>query len=345
MQAKKIGGSLRKTSLLLVLVLCFAVSYHVFDVKSVGGAEFPEKKTEEIKALIDDTKFWAEWWERRYKELKSVIDDLVEQNLIKPPPEELPEDLQAELNRWVGTESYEEVYWKMKTRALERWLEPEKGVEAVKKRLESNLSDRPAEEKAESMGKLMESMSELDLTLENAMKTVMELGDSMSEGKLGSCVSIENKVATSDTYDNKLGIETKVETGKVELTVSSGEEMKKTIVINIDNQTLPISSPTDVSVLYDGGEISLADNYEDVLNPLDDNSPEYLLLLGKNGMQVLASVSLSEHKLTIQAKTPGAPAGPSEAAGPSNIWLLAGAGIGVGIAACLAFAFYRKVRR
>ena len=320
---------------LLVLALCFAlVFFHFSEVESVGAGEVPEdKETSEkeptkvkeetkIEELMKDTHFWAKWWEEKYWELRSTIEN---------PPEILPKDLSLELERWVGTESYWEVHWKMKTRALERLTG-----------LTVTLEDRLA-----GLEKLTDSMGKLDIPLENTEKTLWGLADSKVEEKLGSCVGIENKVVASDIYDNKLSIETKVEIGEVELKVSSEEEMKKTIIINIDNQTLPVSKPTDVLVLYDGGEISLADNYEDVLNPLDDISPEYLLLFGKNGMQALVSVSLSEHTITIKTKIAEPPSGPSEAPSePPNIWLLASACAGVAITAGLALAFYRKkIRR
>lgn len=79
------------------------------------------------------------------------------------------------------------------------------------------------------------------------------------------------------------------------------EEMQFTWVYgNIENTVLPIPSIENILVLFDGKEIGMADNYADVLNPNDENVPEYLVLLGARSTQVLVSIPhFSTHTIEI----------------------------------------------
>lgn len=93
--------------------------------------------------------------------------------------------------------------------------------------------------------------------------------------------------------------------GEVEVKVSSEREEGKTIVINVDNNTLPVSNLEEIELLFDNEEIELAYDYEDVLDPTDEGAPEYLVLLGANGIQVLVSIpQFSEYTITITRETP-----------------------------------------
>jgi hypothetical protein len=50
-------------------------------------------------------------------------------------------------------------------------------------------------------------------------------------------------------------------------------------------------------------KIQRAKDYGDIIDPMDESEPEYLILEGVGGKQILVSVpSFSEHIITVQAK-------------------------------------------
>jgi len=101
-----------------------------------------------------------------------------------------------------------------------------------------------------------------------------------------------------------LDIQIEAQPNKVIVKVGSVKEKGRTITINIDKTVLSIEEINEVSVLYDGKEIKLADNYTDVLNPNDEHNPEYLVLIGAEGIQVLVSIpNFSTHTITVAKRT------------------------------------------
>jgi hypothetical protein len=99
----------------------------------------------------------------------------------------------------------------------------------------------------------------------------------------------------------EVGVQVEVIPGEeIKVTVSSDNKEGRTIVVNVDNQTISISHLRRVAVLLNEVELELADDYEDVLNPEDENALEYLVMVGGKGVQVLVSIpSFSEYRLTI----------------------------------------------
>jgi len=95
---------------------------------------------------------------------------------------------------------------------------------------------------------------------------------------------------------------------RVEVTVESDVENGSTVLINLDNRVLPVGWIREV--LVDNEPATLADDYADILDPNNDNgSPEYLILAGGKGVQVLVSVpSFSSHTITIRGPIAAAPA-------------------------------------
>jgi predicted transcriptional regulator len=87
-------------------------------------------------------------------------------------------------------------------------------------------------------------------------------------------------------------------------------------------------------------EIGLADNYADILDPTDENEPEYLILKGGKGAQILVSIpSFSTRTITITT-LPTVPV-----IAPPPIWVIVAAGFGV-VITILAVVWYhiRKAR-
>ena len=134
----------------------------------------------------------------------------------------------------------------------------------------------------------------------------------MTEGGVGALVSIKTEEQKTETdVEVKLpdiSIETEAEVDRVTVEVSSIKETGRTIAVVIDSDTLPVSEIQEVLVLCDGKEISLASSYTDVLNPNDEDVPEYLVIMFSGGIQVFVSIpQFSTHTITIMRVKPPSP--------------------------------------
>ncbi len=78
----------------------------------------------------------------------------------------------------------------------------------------------------------------------------------------------------------------------------------RSFIFNIRSEVLPAK----LEVLVDNEPIETASDYADVLNPSDENVPEYLVVRGKSGVQVLISIpSFSTRVISIVASAGGLP--------------------------------------
>jgi len=141
------------------------------------------------------------------------------------------------------------------------------------------------------------------------VSNLLQEATAIEVGNVGASVTVkgssddngEGSVSYSHTYSHGIDVETVPSIGKVTVKVSSEISTGKTIVINIDDQILLLSDLREILVLYDGSEIDLADDYADVLNPNNENVPEYLVLVGSAGMQVLVSIPhFSTHTIEVE---------------------------------------------
>lgn len=90
--------------------------------------------------------------------------------------------------------------------------------------------------------------------------------------------------------------------GELSLIVSGDHGIAgKTIVISAAEGIFDENG--ELLIEYDGEKIQLADDLEDVLNPNDDGShPEYLILKGAKGMQIMISIPhFSDHFISISS--------------------------------------------
>jgi hypothetical protein len=175
----------------------------------------------------------------------------------------------------------------------------------------------------------LEVPPEDDGEMEELRLRVQKLEEAIGRGDVGALVNIQAGVGTPEVTEEVYAPELSVEVtesgegGKVEVRVSSEAAGGKTIVINVDNNTLPISSLEEIKLLFDDEEIELADDYEDVLVPSGEDAAEYLVLLGENGIQVLVSIPhFSEHTITITTETP--PIAGEEEGIPLWVWVVLG---------------------
>jgi hypothetical protein len=137
----------------------------------------------------------------------------------------------------------------------------------------------------------------------------------LDSGALVSAKSVSGGApeVKEEVYNLDLNIATQAGDNKVTVSVSSEISTGTTIVINIDNTVVPISSLGDLKVLVDNREIRPADDYADILDTTNENEPEYLILFGAEGIQVLVSIPhFSTHTITVGNAAAMAPPQPPE---------------------------------
>lgn len=121
-----------------------------------------------------------------------------------------------------------------------------------------------------------------------------------------------------DIFSFTLDLSTEVNEGLIEVTVGSEVSEGQTIIVNIDNDVIPLEDLDEIEVLFDNQEIEMADDYEDILDPTDEGEAEYVILIGKNGVQLLVSIPhFSVHTITI-GKVAAAPPSPQPPAPPAE---------------------------
>ena len=133
-------------------------------------------------------------------------------------------------------------------------------------------------------------------------QTVLEIDRAIYSGDVGGEILVEKNLDKQVvSYDEQLSITSlDVESGRLSLVVNGEENLSgKTIVVNVEEGFFDINS--DIMVTYDDLEIKMADDIDDILNANDDGStPEYLIVEGALGVQILVSIPhFSEHSITI----------------------------------------------
>jgi len=137
-------------------------------------------------------------------------------------------------------------------------------------------------------------------------ENLVELRNALVRGDIGASLTITievDKPGLSKGYERE-GVRTRlgevIVGERIDVVVESTENYK-TIVINIENDVLPVGWIS--RVLVDNNPIDMADDYADVLDPTNDNGrPEYLILKGGRGAQVLVSIPhFSQKTITISS--------------------------------------------
>ncbi|MEF8848037.1 MAG: hypothetical protein V5A68_02780 [Candidatus Thermoplasmatota archaeon] len=133
-----------------------------------------------------------------------------------------------------------------------------------------------------------------------------QIHNAIGKGKIAARIRVQKgNQSVNETYSEKIKMETGVGKGKVEIKINSSDEKGKTIVLDVDSDTINVSDISQITVKFDGENISMADDYQDILNVKDDgNNSEYLIMKGSNGWQTLISIpSFSTHTVTIASNT------------------------------------------
>lgn len=86
---------------------------------------------------------------------------------------------------------------------------------------------------------------------------------------------------------------------RMKFVVDGETETGNTVVIfTIDKSALTLD---DITVEYDGEVVGMADDIDDILDPSNEDTPEYLVMIGANEIQILVSMPLSAHTIAISS--------------------------------------------
>jgi PKD repeat protein len=170
-------------------------------------------------------------------------------------------------------------------------------------------------EVARAVENLTTSLQDLKFSVDNLAKEISKLAEAISGGKVAVSVTVRLEKETRqvevkrDFQHEQVQVQVEVKGNNIIAKISSENREGRTVVLNIDNYILPIVNVQHVKVEVDGKEIPLADNYEDVLDPMNDgDQAEYLILVGGEGIHVLVSLPhFSTRTITIRGPAAVAP--------------------------------------
>ena len=121
-------------------------------------------------------------------------------------------------------------------------------------------------------------------------------------GDVGAEVDIEDRDSSSTVVYDSLNISiTQVENNTVSINISSELSQGTTVSLSVSSDILEVMQEENVTILFDGEQIQMADNYDDIMNPNDDDgAAEYLVVVGSEDVEVLVSIPhFSAHSITI----------------------------------------------
>ena len=142
-------------------------------------------------------------------------------------------------------------------------------------------------------------------------------------GDVGAEVDIEGEDSSSTVVYDSLNISIEqVENNTVSIDISSELSQGTTVSLSVSSDILEAMQEENVTILFDGEQIQMADNYDDIMNPDDDGGEaEYWVVLDSEVVEVLVSIPhFSAHSITITtgdagAALPDLPAAEEEATG------------------------------
>lgn len=128
-------------------------------------------------------------------------------------------------------------------------------------------------------------------------------------GDVGAEVDIEDEDSSSTVVYDSLNISIEqVENNTVSINISSELSQGTTVSLSVSSDILKVVQGENVTILFDGKQIHMADNYDDIMNPDDDDgAAEYLVVVGSEDVEVLVSIPhFSAHSITITTGDAGA---------------------------------------
>jgi len=139
-------------------------------------------------------------------------------------------------------------------------------------------------------------VSEVCVNLPNHKEYEEKIAEGIANGKVCAELLIQADNKTDKMLYSDVEVNCTTFTGRVRVQITASGE-GKTLVLNVHKEVL---NATNVTVTLDGDIIPKADDYDDVLNIGVDESAEYLILIGSNGVQILISIpSFSTHTIEV----------------------------------------------
>lgn len=150
-----------------------------------------------------------------------------------------------------------------------------------------------------------EMLSSENLSFENIsnhLKLKMQIDDAIINGYVGCKIVVNTSIGSSVfIYSDGLIINaTNITDNKISFKIRGDDDLSgKTIIIDVQGDHF--YDFENLIIEYDGEEIRMADDLEDVLNPHDDGlHAEYWVIYDANGQHILISIPhFSEHQITV----------------------------------------------
>lgn len=200
--------------------------------------------------------------------------------------------------------------------------------------IENNNTVNISLEKDSSMLFMTSPMQGVGVGVSNELENITQ--QAIAQNRIGARIAIQKREQIHThaiQYNNVSTSVAEVSKNRIRINVTSALKQGKTIIADIDTQTINVSKAKNIQVVFDGENISMADDYKDVTNASDDNgTAEYITVMGSNGVQVLVSIpSFSTHTIEI--------IGTTEQAG----WNIPGFGLVLAISVLAMFAVVSRM--
>jgi hypothetical protein len=136
-------------------------------------------------------------------------------------------------------------------------------------------------------------------------KLAREYARLMEERHLGGSVTVNNgRIALIEASRPDVKINGKIENGKLILYISSDDVKGATFNIDLDKSTILFNDVKDIVVIINGKKVKMADSLADILNPNDEEEPEYFILWYNKGVQIIISIPrFSTYVVEIMSRT------------------------------------------
>ncbi len=133
-----------------------------------------------------------------------------------------------------------------------------------------------------------------------------KLAEAIKNGKVCARLMVQPNNETDNMIFSDANISCNTFKNKIRVILNSSGE-GKVVVIDVHEDVLNLSK--DIVVTLDNLTIPMAKDYDDILNIEENETAEYLVLSGANGIQVLVAIpSFSTHTIEIYAsQSPAAP--------------------------------------
>jgi hypothetical protein len=128
------------------------------------------------------------------------------------------------------------------------------------------------------------------------------LNKALEDGFIGVLITLKNRTlcrfeVVSPEMNTTIP---SITSDKIMVKVNSESPTGKVLIFNVPHDVFPIHQTGELQVLVDGERAMLADDYNDALNPFNEDKPEYFVLVSSKLTQVVVSIPhFSTHIIEI----------------------------------------------